>query len=82
MAGSDHKPVKLSFSLNHYPEDHKPIPRWNYKKAKWDDYSTLTDEYTSHINTLWKDANIMTKDLNAAILKAAARTIPRGTWKN
>ena len=82
LAGSDHKPIKLTFNLNHHPEDCKPLPRWNYKKAKWEEFSLLTDEYTSHINTRRKDANKMTKDFNTAILKAAAETIPRGARKN
>ena len=41
----------------------------------------MTDEYTAHINTHQKDANIMTKDFNAAIVKAVAETIPRGVSK-
>ena len=42
----------------------------------------LTDKYTAHINTHREDANIMTKDLNAAISKTAAGTIPGGAKKN
>ncbi|KAK7091308.1 hypothetical protein V1264_009008 [Littorina saxatilis] len=82
LAGSDHKPVKLTFNLNHHPGDCKPLPRWNYKKAKWEDYSMLTDEYVANINTRRKDANSMTKAFNAAVLKAAKETIPRGARKN
>ena len=82
LAGGNHRPVKLSFNLNHQPEDCRPLPKWNYKKAKWEDFSILTDEYTAHINTRRKDANTMTEAFNMAILKAATETIPRGARKN
>ena len=69
-------------SLNHYPEDSRPLHRWNCRKARWEDYSILTDEYTANINTRWKDTNNMAKDFNAAVRKAAAETIARGERKN
>ena len=52
------------------------------KKAKRDDYYTLTDEYTAHINARRKYTNIMTKDFNTATLKAVAETIPNGARRN
>ena len=51
------------------------------KKAKWEEYNMLTDEYTAHINTRRKDTNSMVKDFNEAIKRAAAETIPRGARK-
>ena len=82
LGGSDHKPVKITFDLNHHPEDCNTLPRWNYRKAKWEEYAILTDEYTRHINTRRQDTNDMVKNFNTAIKRAAAETIPRGARKD
>ena len=82
LGGSDHKPVKITMDLNYHPEDCNTLPRWNYQKAKWDDYAILTDEYADKINTRKKDCNEMVKEFNKAVLTAAAETIPRGARKN
>ena len=45
LAGSDHKPIKISLDINYKPNNAKTFPRWNFKKANWELFSTLTDSY-------------------------------------
>ena len=82
LAGSDHRPIKISLDLNYRPESSKPLPRWNYQKAKWEEYARLTDQYTANINTRWKDTNNMVQEFNTAVKRAAKETIPRGARKD
>ena len=45
LAGSDHRPVLLAINLQYRPSNPKTFPRWNYKKADWEMFSRLTNEY-------------------------------------
>ena len=82
LGGSDHRPVKLSIDLNEQTTQAKCFPRWNYRKANWTLFETLSDTYTRPINTRQKDSNKMAQDFTAAILKAAMESIPRGARKD
>ena len=75
LGGNDHKSIKLTLDLNQQPEDCKMLPRFNYRKGKWDLYSGLTDRYTENIKTKKKDTNKIVKGFNAAVLK-------NGTWRS
>ena len=81
LGGSDHKPIKLSIDLNVQVPQAKCFPRWNYKKADWTLFESLTDVYTKSINTRQKDSNKMVQQFTTAALKAASETIPRGARK-
>ena len=82
LAGSDHRPVKISLDLDYKPQESKTCPRWNYKRAKWEKFSQLTDEYTQDIRIKNQDINKKIRTFNQVILKAAKETIPRGARKD
>ena len=44
LAGSDHKPVLLAVNMNYKPSNPKTFPRWNYSKADWVKFATLSDK--------------------------------------
>ena len=81
LAGSDHKPIKISLDINYKPNNAKTFPRWNFKKANWELFSTLTDSHVVKIRNKQQNLNQKVKALNKAILKAAAESIPRGCRK-
>ncbi|GFS03926.1 hypothetical protein ElyMa_002900200 [Elysia marginata] len=58
------------------------LPRWNYKKANWDHFTTLTDELAVSINACSKNTNLAAKAITEAIIKSAKKAIPRGARKN
>ena len=68
LAGSDHRPVKISLDLDYKPQESKTCPRWNYKRAKWEKFSQLTDEYTQDIRIKNQDINKKIRTFNQAIL--------------
>ena len=50
LGGSDHKPVKISLDLQYRTQKTSTFPRWNYKKADWERFSKLADQFTQKIN--------------------------------
>ena len=50
LGGSDHKPVKISLDLQYRTQKSSTFPRWNYKKANWQCFSKLADQFTQKIN--------------------------------
>ena len=82
LAGSDHRPVLLAINLQYRPSNPKTFPRWNYKKADWEMFSSLSDEYCKGIKVDDYNINRATDSFNQAALKAASETIPRGARKN
>ena len=80
--GSDHRPVLLAIKLQYRPNNPKTFPRWNYKKADWEMFSRLSDEYCKGTKVDDFNVNRATKSFNQAVLKAASETIPRGARKN
>lgn len=82
LGGSDHRPVKLAINLQYRPQNSTTFPRWNYKKADWNMFTSLTDLYTRGLKTDDLNINRVTRNFNQAILKAASETIPRGARKN
>ena len=49
LVGSDHRSVLLAFNLQYRPSNPKTLPRWNYKKANWEAFSRLTNEYSKTV---------------------------------
>jgi ribonuclease HI len=82
LAGSDHRPIKLEIDLLFKPKDIQTFPRWNYKKADWDEFARLSDDYTGKIKTDVYNPNQPTNSFIAGILKAASESIPRGARKD
>ena len=82
LGGSDHRPVLLSIALEYKPKDERTFPRWNYKKANWENFQRLTDELCRKLKTNHRNINHQVKRFNDCIIKAAEQSIPRGARKN
>jgi len=80
LGGSDHRPVFLQMNLGACTE--AAFPRWNYKKADWSAFKHRTSALTKDISVQGRDINMVVKDFNSCILKAARETIPRGARRN
>ena len=79
LGGSDHLPILIHINSFKPPPVRRKGPSWNYKKADWPKYESLTDKFTadagiSEENSLDQNVSILTN----AILKAALLCIPRG----
>ena len=77
LGGSDHRPVFLTLHGATVNES-SPLPRWNYKKAKWAVFKHRTSVLAKEIKTENRDINAVVRDFNQCILKAAKEAIPRG----
>ena len=75
LGGSDHKPIIIDIERCGSKQDKLP-PSWNYKKANWDLFKQLSDDYTRSIET--NKVEQSSKEWTAAVLKAAQESIPRG----
>ena len=82
LAGSDHRPVLLAINLQYRPNNQPTFPRWNYKKADWEMFKRLSNEYTKGIRVDDYNVNRATTSFNRGVLRAASETIPRGARKN
>ena len=80
LGGSDHRPVFLKLNLGASTE--ATFPRWNYKKANWTLFKHRTSTLSKDITVQGRDINMVAKDFNSCILKAAQETIPRGARRN
>ena len=80
LGGSDHRPAFLKLNLGGSTE--ATFPRWNYKKANWTLFKYRTSTLSKDITVQGRDINMVAKDFNLCILKAAQETIPRGTRRN
>ena len=81
LGGSDHRPVTITIKEGNTPTEPK-LPRWNYKKANWGLYRIRTNELTKELDVEQGNINTVTKQFNAAIIKAAKEAIPRGVTKD
>ena len=77
--GSDHKPILTSLK---YPKKKKQRrkPLWNYRKANWTKYKSLTDNSLAELD-MNADLEKMYSGITKAILTAAKKAIPRGNRK-
>ena len=66
----------------HQDQKTNTFPRWNYKKANWERFSKLADQFTQRINNKRQNLNTKMKAFNQAVLKAAQESIPREARKN
>ena len=77
--GSDHKPILVTVT---YPTKKKTCrkPRWNFRKAKWTQYKTLTDQSLREID-MEGDMEDTYTEMTKAILTSAKKCVPRGNRK-
>ena len=77
--GSDHKPILTSIT---YPSKKKTRrkPLWNFRKANWAQYKTLTDQRFRDID-MEADVEETYTQITKAILSSAKKCVPRGNRK-
>ena len=80
LGGSDHRPVFLKFNLRASTE--ASFPMRNYRKDNWTLFKHRTSNLSKDITVQGRDINMVAKDFNSCILKAAQETIPRGARRN
>ncbi|KAK7101835.1 hypothetical protein V1264_020159 [Littorina saxatilis] len=80
LGGSDHRPVFLTLGMESCTE--ASFPRWNYKRANWFLFRHRTSELTKDIRVEGRDINMVAKDFNMSILRAARESIPRGARRD
>ncbi|XP_059143428.1 uncharacterized protein LOC131930817 [Physella acuta] len=68
LATSDHRPILIQIETSNRPIEAYPRPRWNYKKANWELFSSLTDSYTRPINCKTKQVNKSYTAFSKAVL--------------
>ena len=81
LGGSDHRPVILAIDNLAQRREAPHFTRWNYKKAKWDLFRSLTNEMSLGLNARSHKVDKVAKKITELILKAAKRAIPRGSRK-
>ena len=69
LGGSDHKPVLIFLDLHCKQQEAKTFPRWNYKRANWERFSELTEQYAMGVCHKHHHLNRKVKDLKQATLK-------------
>ena len=72
----------MFLKLNFGASTEATFPRWNYKKANWTLFKHRTSTLSKDITVQGGDINMVAKDFNSCILKAAQETIPRGARRN
>ena len=82
LGGSDHRPILLHIDQQTQPRGFNPAPSWNYKKADWRSFTELAERECTMLTLSETNMNKNAINFNKAILKAAAKSIPRGRRKN
>ena len=80
LGGYDHRPVFLKLNLGASTE--ATFPQWHYKKANGTLFKHWTSTLSKDITVQGRDINMVAKDFNSCILKAAQETIPRGARRH
>ena len=81
LGGSDHRPVILTTDNLALRREAPHFTRWNYKKANWDLFRSLTNEMSLGLNARSHKVDKVAKKITELTLKAAKRAIPRGSRK-
>ena len=68
--------------MNYKPINPKTFPRWNYSKADWVKFTTLSDKLCKSVKCDDSNVNKACENFNKAILEAANRRIPCGGRRN
>lgn len=83
LGGSDHKPVIIHLHQEVTTGKRPRLqPSWNYKKADWELFKSLTDTECSSVTFSSTSVDKNIKSFNSAVLAAAKCSIPRGKRSN
>ena len=74
--GSDHRPILISIVTTSKTKPDRRA-RWNFRKANWSNYKELSDQLLCSIEE--EGTEQFNEAFVAAILKASAQSIPRGS---
>ena len=79
--GSDHRPILINLPRAQTQSQQQRL-RWNFKKARWNDYARCTDEEFKKIN-LENEGNpdTLEEKIQTIITEASKKNIPRGFQK-
>ena len=77
--GSDHKPILTTFNYPHKKKARRKT-LWNFRKAKWTQYKSLTDQGLGQID-MSADMEEAYTEISKTILMAAKKSVPRGNRK-
>ena len=75
--GSDHLPILISIAMEKKKGKPKRKTAWNYSKADWEEYRTMTRYQHSKID-LQADIHTTSTQFTQAILSSATKSIPKG----
>ena len=78
LGGSDHRPVILTIQKQVNCNPGKLPPSWNYKKANWDLFMRLSEQYSRNIYSPKAGVDRNASSFTTAVINAAKRAIPRG----
>ena len=80
---SQHRPLLITPSRFAMSVPSMPVKRWNFRKAKWSHYITLTNKCEKILlPSDLLDMDVAYQDFCNTIKKAAKKTIPRGYQNN
>ena len=75
--GSNQLPILISISMEMEKGKAKRQTAWNYSKAVWDEYRTMTIGQHKELD-LEADIHILNREYTNAMLSAATRNVPQG----
>ena len=75
---SQHRPILITIGYNIQTSHSLPLPRWNFHKAKWEEYTTYIEKVCPRIPTTIGNMH----RFNRLILTSAKKHIPRGYRQN
>ena len=75
---SQHRPILITIGYNIQTSDSLPLPRWNFHKAKWEEYTAYIEEICPRIPTSIENMHRFTR----LLLTSAKKYIPRGYRRN
>lgn len=80
---SQHRPSLIHPASIAEPPPSNPVRRWNFKKANWKQYTTLTNKLVDGLpSPSDPDSNTTYAAFSEMLIYAAKRAIPRGCRKN
>ena len=76
---SQHRPSLITPDNPIKPIPTKPVKRWNFRKARWDQFTNLVDSGTDSLPPpTSSDPDLAYSDFCKLIIRAAKKAIPRG----
>ena len=76
--GSDHRPIMINLPKARRQQQDQRL-RWNFQKAKWDDYTQQIEKELRDLNLdNENNPDILDEKITAAIMESSKKHIPRG----